>query len=87
MSRWLRKAAVVEALHLNKDVQPDQIADFVSKVREDLGVSMRTNKVIITRSDGSTIDCPLGWWIIVQDGFLSGADNDTFIREYEHILD
>ena len=87
MSRWLRKAAVVEALHLNRDVQPADIADFVSKAREDVGVSMRTSKVIITHSDGTKMDAPLGWWIILDGGLLYVVDNDTFIRQYETILD
>ena len=83
-NKYLRKAAVVEALHLNRDAQPGDIADFVSRANEDLSVNIRPSSVVIIGS-GYKSTARVGDWLVIDHGILSVWENDPFNSIHEYV--
>ena len=83
--KWHRKSAIVDALHLNSDAQPDEIIDFVSRANEDMDVAIRPSAVYLRRH-GQEFKLPVGYWLVLDaDGALTPVDNDSFIVQYEYV--
>ena len=82
MAKWLRTAGIVEALHLNRDVEIDVVVDFVTRASDDLGVSGRSDRWVITLR-GREEQARIGDWLVLDKGHLHIVDNDTFVRQYE----
>ena len=87
MTRFHRKSALVDALHLNQQVQPDTIANFVSRAKADVDVNIRPSAIVL-KVNGWDFKLPVGWWLILDaGGTLSHMDNDTFMSQHDWIGD
>ena len=83
---YLRTAGKVRALHLNKDAQPSDIADFVSLAPEDFDVKIKPSSVVlVNRRGGFRLDAAVGDWLVITDAnelAVYGNDEFTSIHEY-----
>ena len=86
---YLRTAAKVRALHLNAEAQPDDIADFVSRVQADFDVQIKPSSVVLTnRKGGYRLDARVGdWLVITEHGDLAVYGNDEFNSIHEYLGD
>ena len=86
MSRHLRTSAIVDALHLNRDAQPADIADFVSSAKADFDVNIKPSSIVL-KGGGYRMDANVGDWLVIEDGILSVYENDPFISIHEWVSD
>ena len=84
--QWHRKSAIVQALHLNRDAQPSDVANFVSAAKEDYGATGQSSLYRLKRRhDDRVYYAYLGDWLVLDNGHLSIVDNDTFMAQHEGI--
>ena len=83
-NKYLRKSAIVVALHLNRDAQLPDIADFVSRAREDFNVNVRPSTVVLT-GGGFKMVADVGDWLVVDHGILSVWGDEEFRTIHEYI--
>ena len=84
MSKYLRKSAIVVALHLNRDAQPADIADFVSRATTDFDVNIRPSSVVL-KGGGFQMVADVGDWLVIDHGILSVWGNTEFNEIHEYI--
>ena len=85
MAKYLRVSAVVDALHLNRDVELDTVVDFVTRAVDDLGVSARSDRWIITMRERERHALVGDWLILSRTNQLTVLDNDAFLSQYEWV--
>ena len=86
MARYLRTSAVVDALHLNRDAQPADIADFASRAKADFDVNIKPSSVRLTdRKGGYRLDASVGDWLVLIEGALSVWGNSEFVDIHEYV--
>ena len=83
---YLRTSAKVRALHLNRDAQPADIADFVSRVAVDFDVQIKPSSIVlVARAEGFKLDAVVGDWLVIDKGQLAVWGNDEFNSIHEYL--
>ena len=84
---YLRTSAKVRALHLNRDAQPSDIADFVSRVPDDFDVQIKPSSIVlVNRKGGYQLDAVVGdYLVITEQGALAVYGNDEFNSIHEYL--